>query len=69
MTGPVPHPDIPSRAERQALNAALHTTGTETGFWDNNGRPAPWPDDIDEWQPATANPQHHTPRLGPKPDQ
>jgi hypothetical protein len=43
MTNPTPHPDIPTRAERQALNAALYTTGAETGFWDANGRPAPCP--------------------------
>ncbi|GAA2350195.1 hypothetical protein [Dactylosporangium salmoneum] len=41
MTDPAPHPDIPTQAERQALNAALHTAGAETGFWDNHGRPAP----------------------------
>jgi hypothetical protein len=43
--------DFPSPAERAALNAALFATGAETGFWDDNGRPAPWPDDIDEWTP------------------
>ena len=62
MTSPAPHPDIPNRAEREALNAALLATGAETGFWDDNGRPAPWPDDIDEWQPFGDNPQHHDPR-------
>jgi hypothetical protein len=60
MSDPAPHPDIPSRAERAALNNALLATGAETGFWDDNGRPAPWPNDIDEWQPATDNPQHRT---------
>jgi hypothetical protein len=30
--------------------------GHETGFWDEHGRPAPWPDDIDEWRPATDEP-------------
>ena len=34
--------------------ALLH--GYETGFWDDNGRPAPWPDDIDEWSPTTHEP-------------
>jgi hypothetical protein len=57
MTDPASHPDIPSRAEREALNAALHATGTETGFWDDDGRPAPWPDDIDDWAPTTSSTQ------------
>jgi hypothetical protein len=56
MTTPTPHPDIPTQAERKALNAALFAIGTETGFWDDNGRPAPWPDDIDEWAPTNNNP-------------
>ena len=48
------HPDIPDPAERAARNHRLHTHGIETGFWDDHGRPAPWPDDIEEWSPATA---------------
>lgn len=35
-------------------------TGQETGWWDEDGRPAPWPDDFflddgtinPDWQPA-----------------
>ncbi len=53
---------IPGPAERAALNAALHATGTETGFWDDHGRPAPWPDDIDQWRPAPAEPVSPEPR-------
>ena len=53
MTSPTPHPPFPDQAERQRLNAALATTGTETGFWDDHGRPAPWPDDIDQWTPTS----------------
>jgi hypothetical protein len=30
--------------------------GHETGFWDEHGHPAPWPDDIDEWRPTTGEP-------------
>ena len=33
-----------------------HPAAGETGFWDEHGRPAPWPDDIDEWRPATNEP-------------
>jgi hypothetical protein len=53
-----PHPgaSIPDPAQRAALNTALHTTGAETGFWDDQGRPAPWPDDIAEWRSATTQP-------------
>jgi hypothetical protein len=48
-TTPTPGFDVPERAERERLNAALHATNAETGFWDDNGRPAPWPDDIEDW--------------------
>ncbi len=42
-------PAIPDPEERAARNAALFTDNIETGFWDDQGRVAPWPDDIDEW--------------------
>lgn len=50
------HTAIPDRDTRAALNAALLTTGADTSFWDHNRSPAPWPDDIEEWRPATAEP-------------
>lgn len=50
------HTTIPDRDTRAALNAALLTTGADTGFWDEHGRPAPWPDDIDQWRPCTTKP-------------
>jgi hypothetical protein len=43
-------------AERHALNAAFHAAGAETGFWDDDGRPAPWPDGIGERAPETNRP-------------
>jgi hypothetical protein len=49
MASSTDRPGFPGPAERAELNAALFATGTETGFWDDDGRPAPWPDDIDEW--------------------
>jgi hypothetical protein len=64
MTGPAPHPQIPDPATRQALNTAL-TTGTETGFFDDHGRPAPWPDDIDQRAPDTSEPTTGEPRQQP----
>ena len=51
MTDPAAYPEIPAPEERVVLNAALLAIGAETGFWDERGRPAPWPDDIDEWRP------------------
>jgi hypothetical protein len=63
MSHPTPHPDIPDPATRQQLNTALAATGAETGFYDENGRPAPWPDDIDQWAPtsndSTTDPGDH----------
>jgi hypothetical protein len=56
MTHPTGDPAIPDPAERAALNAALLADGTETGFFDEHGRPAPWPDDIDQWQPYNGGP-------------
>jgi hypothetical protein len=47
---------IPDPTDRAALNAALLADNIETGFWDDHGRPAPWPDDIDQWQPETSEP-------------
>ena len=35
--------------------------GYETGFWDEHGVPAPWPDDIDEWRPTTSEPVSYEP--------
>ena len=50
------HTGTPDPDQRAAHNGALPTTGADTGFWDEHGRPAPWPDDIDEWRPAPAQP-------------
>ncbi|MFI5916911.1 hypothetical protein [Dactylosporangium sp. NPDC051541] len=58
MTSPPPHHTTPERPDREKRNAAL-TDGIETGFWDDHGRPAPWPDDIDQWQPDTSEPHTH----------
>jgi len=56
MTDVIGEPAIPDPAERARRNAALHADNIETGFWDDQGRPAPWPDDIDQWQPVTGDP-------------
>ena len=39
-------------ASSRDRDLALLAAGHETGFWDDHGLPAPWPDDIDEWRPA-----------------
>jgi hypothetical protein len=62
MTGATCQHQIPDAADRAALNAALHATGADSGFWDDHGRPAPWPDDIDQWRPSTGEP--NTQELG-----
>jgi hypothetical protein len=66
MTNSTPHPHhaIPDRADRERLNAAL-ANSVETGFWDDHGRPAPWPDDIDQWQPDTSESDAHQPGTQP----
>ena len=56
MTDLTGEPAIPDPAERAARNAALINDNIETGWWDDQGRPAPWPDDIDQWQPVTGEP-------------
>ncbi|MGI5243306.1 hypothetical protein [Dactylosporangium sp. CA-139066] len=49
-------PAIPDPEERAARNAALFAHNIETGFWDDQGRVAAWPDDIDEWEPEATRP-------------
>ena len=56
---------IPDPEERAARNAALLTDHIETGFWDDQGRVAPWPDDIDEWTSSAYEPR--TPDPGQPP--
>jgi hypothetical protein len=56
---------VPDPTERAALNDRLRTTGEDSGFWNEHGRPAPWPDDFDEWRPATGEPI--TPEPGEQP--
>jgi hypothetical protein len=65
MTHPTGDPAIPDPAERVALNTALQANNIETGFCDERGRPAPWPDDIDQWQPETGEPITRQPEEQP----
>lgn len=39
--------------------------GLETGSWDDLGRPAPWPDDFEQWRPSSNEPI--TPEPGQNP--
>lgn len=61
MTHPTGNPATPDPAERATRNAALLTDNIETGFFDDHGRPAPWPDDIDDWRPTSSEPTSHQP--------
>jgi hypothetical protein len=54
-------PAIPDPQERAARNAALVAHHIETGFWDDQGRVALWPDDIDECTRTTN--EFRTPRT------
>jgi hypothetical protein len=44
---------------------AILAAGGHTGWWDEHGQPAPWPDDLfdpdTDWRPDTNN----TPQLAP----
>ena len=48
---PFPGPGLPQQTYLDLLAA-----GEETGFYDENGRPAPWPEDFldpdSDWRPA-----------------
>jgi hypothetical protein len=56
---------IPDPEERAARNVALFADNIETGFWDDQGRVAPWPDDIDEWVCISYNPRTSDPGQPP----
>jgi hypothetical protein len=47
---------LPDPQERAGLNAAFLAVGAETGWWDDHGNPAPWPDDIEDWTPVSYPP-------------
>jgi len=52
-----PSSDFPDADERARLNAALAANTAESGFWDDDGRPAPWPDDIEDFTLTTRHPE------------
>ncbi|RNI24761.1 hypothetical protein [Flexivirga caeni] len=56
---------IPDPDERGRLNNDFHQRGTGTGFYDDNGVPAPWPHDIDQWHPVTGDPPSLEPGQQP----
>ena len=74
MTAWPPHPFSPvdeTPKQRHARHRAQHgrdlatlTAGDETGWWDEHGRPAPWPADFfdhdSRWRPETGNTPHST---------
>ena len=56
-------------AVSRANDFALLAAGYETGFWDDNGVPAPWPEDFFDldggWRPATSTPSEPAPGEPP----
>ena len=51
------HPDLPTDDEVAVINADFRAGRVDvTGFHDENGDPAPWPDDLDEWTPSSSAP-------------
>ena len=62
-----PSSDFPDADERAQLNAAFAATAAETGFWDDRGTPAPWPDDIEDWTLETHQPDLKDPTTSNSP--
>jgi hypothetical protein len=72
MTNDTPHPAGPAGEtpeQRHTRHQAQHkhdltilTTDGETGWWDEEGRPAPWPADFFDhdtrWRPNITNTTH-----------
>ncbi|WP_152186089.1 hypothetical protein [Segeticoccus rhizosphaerae] len=54
----------PATTQREH-DLALLAAGHETGWWDEHGVPAPWPDDFDEWRPTTNEPVQPDPENPP----
>lgn len=54
-----PRPDWPGPGLTQQAYLELLAAGHETGWWDDHGNPAPWPEDFLDpdsgWQPAASN--------------
>jgi len=60
------HPDLPTDQQAAATNADFFAGRiNDTGWWDENGRPAPWPDDLDDWRPSSNEPTTHQPGAQP----
>jgi len=51
------------------LDLTILCAGGHTGWWDDRGQPAPWPDDFFDpdtnWRPATNNPPNLVPGEHP----
>ncbi|MCU6479521.1 hypothetical protein [Arthrobacter sp. A2-55] len=55
-------------ASQREHDLALLAAGYDTGWWDEHGRPAPWPEDFwlpdgtihPDWQPTGNNPRQDT---------
>lgn len=60
---------VPGRSREEDL--ALLAAGYETGWWDDNGVPAPWPEDFFDpdsgWHPTASEEEPLTPQPGQPP--
>lgn len=50
----------PTKNTQHQQDLAVLATGGYTGWWDETGTPAPWPDDLfnadTDWRPSTTTP-------------
>lgn len=62
MNTPTDPADTPAQRER---DLALLAAGHETGFWDEHGQPAPWPQDLFNTDSGWALTNHTDPENPP----
>lgn len=61
--GPIHLPEDPAAQRKHDL--ALLAAGLETGWWDDSGRPAPWPEDFLDPDSGWTIASHPSPPLAP----
>jgi hypothetical protein len=50
------HSHLPEDHDAATINADFFAGRTDiTGFYDEHGRPAPWPDDLDDRRPSSSS--------------
>lgn len=57
------------RARQRRLDHTILTAGGTTGWWDESGQPAPWPEDFfdhdTDWRPTSHTPPEPAPGEQP----